>query len=106
MEDTIEVEIALLRGGMLSFDTPVLGRMRLTPLRGGGHRIYVHSGEHATFWESRGFLAARTEKRLASDRKGGSVGRRRNGRSDRERSQLQKIRWSAPRRPSDSREVS
>ena len=42
MEDTIEVEIALLRGGMLSFDKPVLGRMRLTPLRGGGHLSLIH----------------------------------------------------------------
>jgi hypothetical protein len=61
MEDAIEVEIAVLPGGVASSDMRVVGRMRLTPRDGGGHRIYVHSGEDATFWESRGFLAARTE---------------------------------------------
>ena len=61
LEDVIEVEIALLPSGVASSDMRVLATMRLTPLSGGGHRIYVHSGEDATFWECRGFLAADTE---------------------------------------------
>ncbi len=60
-EDVIEVEIALLPGGVASSDMRVVGRMRLTPSTGGGHRIHVHSGEDATFWERRGFLVPDNE---------------------------------------------
>lgn len=58
MEDVIEVEIAHLPSGVASSDMRVLATMRLTPLKCGGHRIDVHSGEGATFWQARGVLAA------------------------------------------------
>lgn len=58
MEDVIEVEIAHLPGGVASSDMKILASMRLTLLEGGGHRIHAHSGEDATFWNRRGFLAA------------------------------------------------
>lgn len=58
MDDAIEVEIAHLPGGIASSDMRVLATMRLAPLAGGGHRIDVHSGEGAMFWQARGVLAA------------------------------------------------